>query len=65
MDGDTKIFINGEGRVMKLHRAIRAFIHILEYQRIGTFAHLLHSTLERDLSIVKYDNMIGNLKSLA
>src|ERR1035437_10579310 len=64
MDGDTKIFINSDGRVMKPHRAIRAFIHILEHKRIGTFAYLLHSTLERDLSIVENDNMIGNLKGL-
>src|SRR5665647_498785 len=64
MDGDAKIFINSDGRVMKPHRAIRAFIHVLEHQRIGTIAYLLHSTLERDLSIVQNDNMIGNLKGL-
>ena len=64
MRGDAKIFFHADGRVMKPHRAIRALIHILDHQRIGAFAHLLHRTLKRDLSIVENDNMIGNRKGL-
>lgn len=64
MGDDTKIFIHRDGRVMKTHRAIRAFIHILECQRIGTCAHLRHRPLECDFSLVENDHMIGNLKGL-